>query len=104
MKSEYRNTWAYGMRVNGETNRQKLTFLISVFVINATRNYMRFLHFHMSQDYLENLDSDSYDAYLAVQATQLFDLNQDSGRLGVLRNLIGIVQYRLGGSNEEDTE
>jgi hypothetical protein len=56
---------------------------------------MRFLHFDISDEYIDDLDSDNPEAFLLVHSTKLLDLNQRNGRQGVLQNLVGIVQHRL---------
>ncbi|PNY26775.1 Uncharacterized protein TCAP_03288, partial [Tolypocladium capitatum] len=65
----------------------------SIILINAVQHYMCFLQFDISNEYLENFDSDAPTSFIYVNSTPWFDLSSKSGRSHVLSNLCGIMRW-----------
>ncbi|KAF4949955.1 hypothetical protein FGADI_8556 [Fusarium gaditjirri] len=61
-------------------------------VINATSHYVCFLEFHVTDMYVQEMESGELPAEpLKVTATHWFDLSDVKGRKGVLENIRGLV-------------
>ncbi|KAF4508684.1 hypothetical protein G6O67_005032 [Ophiocordyceps sinensis] len=68
----------------------------SVIIIHATRHFMCFLQFDISQDYLDKFDRVSpinpNDPILYFQATPWFDLTTTRGRNHVVSNTCAMIR------------
>jgi hypothetical protein len=70
-----------------------------VFVVAMTQKFMRFLHFHCTEAYMQYLlcrDVDkqkSSDAWLDVTESEFFALDSEDGRRNALCNLLGLVKF-----------
>jgi hypothetical protein len=87
-----------------------------------TQTFMRFLHFHRTEEYMQYLhcadveQQRASDAYLYMTETEFFGLDSKDGRRHALCNLLGLVKFfereqaqefeGLGemGGNEEELE
>jgi hypothetical protein len=76
-----------------------LTFYARVFVVTMTQTFMRFLHFHRTDAYVQYLRSDnkeqqeSSNACLDVTESEFFALESEEGRKYALCNLLGLVKF-----------
>lgn len=68
----------------------------SVIVIHATQQYLCFLQFEISDEYIQTFGSDSLSSFIHVTATPWYDLGSESNRKQVVLNLCAIM--RLGGA------
>ncbi|POR35254.1 Uncharacterized protein TPAR_04545 [Tolypocladium paradoxum] len=65
----------------------------SVILINATQHYMCFLQFEISQEYLDDFESDEPRSFLYVNSTPWFDLSSKTGRGHVVSNICGMMRW-----------
>ena len=70
-----------------------LTVRDSVLVVNATQRYICFLHFEITDSYLEDFESPTPASFLYVNSTPWFDLTSRSGREQVVLNLCGLMRW-----------
>jgi hypothetical protein len=70
-----------------------LTVHDSILVINATQHYMCFLHFEITDTYIQDFESPTPTSFLYVNSTPWFDLTSKSGREQVVLNLCGIMRW-----------
>ncbi|PLB54010.1 hypothetical protein P170DRAFT_451896 [Aspergillus steynii IBT 23096] len=66
-----------------------------VIVINVTQHYMCPLHFEITSDYLNDLESLSPTSFLYLDSTPWFDLDSTYGRKQVVSNLCGLMRREL---------
>jgi hypothetical protein len=66
--------------------------LASVFVIAAVRQYMRFLQFKISDEYLASLAAeDEMTEFIELWATQWYDLHNRGERQSAVENIVALV-------------
>ncbi|KAH8743629.1 hypothetical protein F5883DRAFT_592361 [Diaporthe sp. PMI_573] len=65
----------------------------SVIIINAIQHYICFLEFKISQEYLDDFESDEPTSFLLVNSTHWLDLCSKSGREHLASNIRGLM-YR----------
>ncbi|KAK2794469.1 hypothetical protein FQN50_009901 [Emmonsiellopsis sp. PD_5] len=70
----------------------------SIVSIVAVQHYIKFFHFHITDDFLrqfETLDptDDNREAYLQVDSTDWFDMSQQKGRKKFVRHILGLVAW-----------
>ncbi len=64
-----------------------------------TQTFMRILHFHLTEEYMQYLHCDdaeeqrALDAYLYVTETEFFALDSKDGRRYAVCNLLGLVKF-----------
>jgi hypothetical protein len=64
-----------------------------------TQTFMRFLHFHRTEEYMQYLHCSDVeqqrasDAYLYMTETEFFALDSKDGRRHALCNLLGLVKF-----------
>ncbi|KAJ6185812.1 hypothetical protein N7519_007113 [Penicillium mononematosum] len=64
-----------------------------VIVIHATQNYICFLEFKISDEYIQDLGSESPSSCITVVATPWYDLSSASNRKQVVLNLCALMRW-----------
>lgn len=60
--------------------------------MHATKHYICFLDFYISDNYLADFESASPSEHLFVTSTPWFDLKTPEGRRRATRNIVAIIQ------------
>jgi hypothetical protein len=75
-----------------------------------TQTFMRFLHCHRTEEYMEYLYSTDVEqqrastAYLSVTETEFFALDSEDGRRNAVCNLLGLVKFWAGEDGTTEVE